>query len=168
MTEADEMFDGQPRGASMIEDYVSYTGELTVAGNGNDRDLRSLDERCIHGNQALHGALLKEKRAFLNEFTAVTMAHHKVEISLLKEVILNAGHNEGSITFADFWYDDADGVAALCAKVPGKMIGPVVQIPRSFADQLLSVLGNGFGARRATKDKGDGSFGQTEVFGEKF
>ena len=44
------------------------------------------------------------------------VAHHKVEVALLEQMILNPRHDQGRVPLADFRHHHADGVAALLTK----------------------------------------------------
>jgi hypothetical protein len=66
--------------------------------------------------QTFHRPLLQHERIFLDEFAAVAVAHDKVEVALREQMILNPGHDQGRIPFANFRHDHANGVASLLTK----------------------------------------------------
>ncbi len=97
----------------MIQDNIRYAGHISVARDGHNRDLYAFGNRRVHRDQSLHGPLLQKEWIFFNEFIAMPVADHKIEVALLKQMILNSGHDQCRIAFADLRHDHPDRIAAL-------------------------------------------------------
>src|SRR5207244_3028778 len=85
--------------------------------------------------------------------SSMPVAHYEIEVALLQQMIFNPGHHQRGVPFADFRHHYADRVASLLPERPRQVIGPVVQFPRRFPDQLLRALRNRFCAGRAVDDQ---------------
>src|SRR5262249_37983479 len=136
----------------MIQDNVGNVWNLAVAGHRNRRNTHALAERRVHGNKPLDRALLQQVRVFLDEVVAMAVAHDEVEVTLLKEVVFDAGKNERGVAFANLRNDNADGGTSLTAERPSPKIRAVVQFAGRRADQVLGPLRDRLSFRRAVDD----------------
>jgi hypothetical protein len=124
--EASKMFERKACRPRVVEDDVRHSRHFPVSRNSHARNIHSFRKRRIDNDQAFHRSLLQQQRIFFDKFIPVAMAHHKIKIAFLQQVILDAGHHQCRIALADLRDDHADGEAALLPQGPGEMVRPVV------------------------------------------
>jgi len=130
------------RGAGVIQNDICNTGNFAMAGNGDGRNLQTFGNGRVYRDESFHRPLLEEQRIFFEKIASVAVAHNKIKISFLQKMILDSGHDQRSVAFADFRNKNADGVAALLTKRTSKMIRSVVKLACRLANQLLRMLRN--------------------------
>jgi hypothetical protein len=113
MSEFRKMLERKYGGAGMVEHDVRNSRNIAVAGDRYERDLRSSSKRSIHGDQTFHRPLLQQVRIFFNQLFPVPVAHHKIEIAFLQQMIFNSRHHQGGISFANLRYHHANRVTPL-------------------------------------------------------
>src|SRR5438034_6168096 len=72
----------------------------------------------------------------------MAVAHYKIEIAFLEQMVFNSGHDQRRVPFADLRNKHADRIAPLLPQGPGQVIRPVIQLSGRRADQLLRSLRN--------------------------
>src|SRR5207245_10537646 len=77
----------------------------------------------------------------------MAVAHYKIEIAFLEQMVFNSGHDQRRVPFADLRNKHADRIAPLLPQGPGQVIRPVIQLSGRRADQLLRSLRNRSGSR---------------------
>src|SRR5438552_127738 len=116
MSKRCEMLQGERSGLRVIENNVCHSGHIAVAGDCYERNLDTLGKGRINCYQTLYRPLLQQEWILFDELAAMPVAHHKIEVSLLEQMILNPRHDQGRVSLADFRHHHADGVASLLTK----------------------------------------------------
>jgi hypothetical protein len=160
------MLQGEAGRAGMVEDDVRHAGHFAVARNSHARDINAVRKNRVHGDQSFYRALLQKKRIFGYELIPVVVADHKIKIALLQKMILNPGHDQGSVSLADFGNHNTNRETALLPERPGEMIGPVIQFARGGTNQFLGALRNRFCSRRPVDHEGNSGLRQAKVLCE--
>src|SRR5262249_54383506 len=128
MPQLNQVLEGQLGGPLMVQHDVDYTFGIVVTRDCNNRHRQIVVPRRIDRDKAIDGALQKQAGIFVDQISAVTMAGDEVEISLLQQIVLDAAHDHGGISIANFWNDDANGKTALCAERARQEIGPIIEL----------------------------------------
>src|SRR5436309_11420130 len=81
----------------------------------------------------------------------MAVAHYKIEIAFLEQMVFNSGHDQRRVPFADLRNKHADRIAPLLPQGPGQVIRPVIQLSGRRADQLLRSLRNRSARRQIGK-----------------
>src|SRR5271168_4002426 len=90
----------------------------------------------VYGNQAIHGPANEELSVVLEKFFLMTVAHDEVEVPGLKEMILDAAHDEGCVTLANFGNNHANRETSLLTQRTGGVVWAAVVQPRRFKDPV--------------------------------
>src|ERR1700687_3347584 len=115
-------------GERMVQYDVRYAFHFAVRGHCHDGNQCTLLARRVHRDQPLNRALLQQPRIFQDQIGPVPMADHKIKIALFQQVVLNAGHYQSGVSFADLRHNHSDGKTPLRAQRPSHEVRPVVQL----------------------------------------
>src|SRR3974390_1634132 len=88
-----EILEGLKRkvsGEDVIESDIGDAGHPAMSRNCDDRQSAGFGEQSINGDDAFHGALLKQGRVFGDQIAAMAVADHEVEVAFLEEIVFNA------------------------------------------------------------------------------
>src|SRR5437868_10350586 len=96
----------------------------------------------------------------------MTVAGHKVEVTFVEQVVLDAAHYHGSVALAHLGNYYADGETPLRAQGPGKKIRPIVQLASGGQNAVLRLLRNRIGNWRAIDNQRDRGRGKPQVLGQ--
>jgi hypothetical protein len=150
-----EMLESEMCGEIVIEDDVGHAGNLLMTGDGNSgKRVRSSINR-INSDDAFGGALLKNKRIFINEVSPVPMTHYEIEIAFVKEMVFDPRQNGGRVSLADLWDYYADRETPLLTKKARHEVGPVIEFKCGGADPFLGRMRNRLRARRPVDHQGN-------------
>jgi hypothetical protein len=163
VTQVVEVFHRQARSSRVVEHNVSHSRNISMAGNRHTWHVHRTRKRRIHGDQPLHRALLEQQRVLLNEFAAVPVAHHEIEVPFLQKQVLDSGHHQRRVALANLGNHDSNREAPLLPKRSRQMVGAVVQLPRRSPNQFLRALRDRFRGRGAVDDEGNRRLRKAQV-----
>ena len=96
----------------------------------------------------------------------MAVAHYKIEIAFLEQMVFNSGHDQRRVPFADLRNKHADRIAPLLPQGPGQVIRPVIQLSGRRADQLLRSLRNRSGSRNPVDHQRYGRLRESQMLRE--
>ena len=121
----------------------------------------------VDEEEAVDAATHEKLLILVFEIGLAEMADSEVEKAFLEEILLDAEHDAGEVTFAELRGDDADGVGEAGAQHAGVEIGTIVEFLCGGVHTLFGGGGDGLGDGRLVEYDGDGGRGETEIFGEE-
>lgn len=142
VAEVEQVLKDEPCGVVVIEDNVGDVGDVLMAGDGNGRKSGLLVNRGVNGNDAFGAA--GEKQLGIGAHEVVVMAvdnGEEKEIAFAKDGF-DAADDRCAVGIADFFGDDADGVAALDAEGACEEIRAIVELASGFEDAVTGVFGD--------------------------
>src|SRR5882762_11962475 len=143
VTEIAKMFEGQVRGARVVQDDVGQAFDAAMARDGDGRESKLFAERCVRGDEPLDASRQKHLRVGLQEFRIVTVDHGEEEIIVLAQIFFDSANHHRAVGVANFFGDHANGVGTFQAQSASKKVGAVIERLGGFNDAIFCVLGKG-------------------------
>ena len=149
MAEVVEVLESEQGGTVVIQHDVGVAPEFFVAGDGDDRDAYFFVERSVDEEKAVDGALGEQAGILVDEVALALMADDIVQIAGLEEMLFDAVHEHGEVSFTELGHDNADGEGLAGAERTGDGVGAVVETLGGFEDTMARGGGDGRGRRGA-------------------
>src|SRR6266851_1683157 len=143
-----KMFEGQPRGALVVQDDVGHAIDALVPCDRDGWQSKPLRDGRVRGDEALHAARQKHLRVGLQEPGIMPVDYGEEEIIVLAQEFFNAADYHRAIGVADFFGDHANRIGSLQAQGACKKVRPVIECFCSFDDAAFCMRGNGTGGGR--------------------
>ena len=156
MAERVEVGESLLDGEVMVEDDVGYVFDHAVGRDGDDGNGDcNVVGRGVEEQKAIDGALDQHARVFFDEVALPVVAGGEVEVMGGGELLDDAAHDAGKVTFAEVGGEDADAHGAALAQGTGEVVGAVIEPGGCFNDPIAGLLGDGLGGRGVIQDQGD-------------
>lgn len=167
VAEVDQMLKDKPCGAMVIEDYIGDVGDALMAADGNGRKSGLLVNGGVNGDDTFSAAVEKQLGIRAHELVVMVVGDGEKEEIVLAEKGLDTADDRCAVGIADFFGDDADGVAALDAERTREEIWPIVELASGIEDTGAGVFRDGACGGRIVENTGNRSGRKAEMQTER-
>src|SRR5262249_40818573 len=141
------MFKCQTCRASVVDDDTANVGSFCDVGNSNNRDRQVPPKWSVDEDHSFHPPVQECVGRLLDQLWRSSMTDHKVEVTLLREALLNAANYGRRKLVPDIRKEECDTISTLDVQVTREDVWPIIELPHCLPDSFLRLLRNSSGQR---------------------